>query len=311
MVNTSFGQAGGRLRDGLPNIFPTASPGDFRAAAGAVIIAITSSIPNSRRRSPTRGRSRTSASSSRGTLFEVAYVGRRAEHLFGAYDANQVEFPHNGFLDAFNTVKAGGESALINQLAGPIPGGRRRDRFADDAPGVRDRADELTPSPPWRRDFGARIQSGQMLTEQAGLGSVFFFPTRSSSAACGHRFGRLFALPRTRDEARTAVLQRLQLPARLHVLAIEGHALLRSGLHGRRAPQQPVSVEHALRHQQPRPELRPVGFRPAARFQAQAVLRTAVRPGQAVSERREPAHRRPYRRLDAGRAVRWRRADGR
>ena len=53
------------------------------------------------------------------TLFEIAYVGRRAEHLFGAYNVNQAEIFDNGFLDAFNTVKAGGESALMNQLLAP------------------------------------------------------------------------------------------------------------------------------------------------------------------------------------------------
>ena len=52
----------------------------------------------------------------RNGLLEIAYVGRRAENLFGAYNANQVKFHDNGFLEAFNVVKAGGDSALMNQL---------------------------------------------------------------------------------------------------------------------------------------------------------------------------------------------------
>ena len=36
----------------------------------------------------------------RNSLFEIAYVGRRAEHLLGAYNVNQVEIFDNGFLDA-------------------------------------------------------------------------------------------------------------------------------------------------------------------------------------------------------------------
>src|SRR5207253_497223 len=53
---------------------------------------------------------------SRGTVVQVSYVGRRAYHLLGAYNANQAQIYTNGFLDAFNVVKAGGESALMNSL---------------------------------------------------------------------------------------------------------------------------------------------------------------------------------------------------
>ena len=47
---------------------------------------------------------------------DIAYIGRRGTHLLGAYNVNQTQIFTNGFLDAFNTVKAGGESALINNL---------------------------------------------------------------------------------------------------------------------------------------------------------------------------------------------------
>jgi len=46
----------------------------------------------------------------------VAYIGRRAYHLLGAYNANQVQIFNNGFIDAFNTVKAGNDSPLMNSL---------------------------------------------------------------------------------------------------------------------------------------------------------------------------------------------------
>ena len=45
------------------------------------------------------------------TILDIAYVGRRAYHLLGAYNVNQDQIYTNGFLDAFNTVKAGGDSA--------------------------------------------------------------------------------------------------------------------------------------------------------------------------------------------------------
>ncbi|MDQ6759984.1 MAG: hypothetical protein M3Z32_08995, partial [Acidobacteriota bacterium] len=52
----------------------------------------------------------------RNTIVEADYIGRRAYHLIGAYNANQDQIFSNGFLGAFNTVKAGGESPFINQL---------------------------------------------------------------------------------------------------------------------------------------------------------------------------------------------------
>src|SRR2546426_11115212 len=44
------------------------------------------------------------------------YIGHRAVHLYGAYDANQVEIFSNGFLDAFKIFQAGGTNPLIDQL---------------------------------------------------------------------------------------------------------------------------------------------------------------------------------------------------
>ena len=49
-------------------------------------------------------------------MFEADYVGRRAYHLTGAYNANQPNLFAPGVIDAFNTVKAGGQSDLLNNL---------------------------------------------------------------------------------------------------------------------------------------------------------------------------------------------------
>lgn len=56
------------------------------------------------------------------SVLEINYIGKRGTHLFGAYDANQVDINAKDprfsetFLQAFNTVRAGGDSPLINQL---------------------------------------------------------------------------------------------------------------------------------------------------------------------------------------------------
>ena len=175
VVNTSFGQDGGRLRDGLPTIFPSAAPADFvqpPARSSGLITVMDSEFQSPLTHAWAISYQRALFGS---TLFEVAYVGRRAEHLFGAYDANQVKFRDNGFLDAFNTVKGGGESALMNQLAGPDT---RRGATETGSQMVRrvyatDLANNAVAAV--AANLGARIQSGQLLTEQAGLGSFFFY----------------------------------------------------------------------------------------------------------------------------------------
>jgi len=109
------------------------------------------------------------------TMFEVAYVGRRAEHLFGAYNVDQAEYRSNGFLDAFNAAKAGGESALLNTLLGPDT---RRNAGESGAAMVRRLFAsnlQLNAVATLASALGQRIQNGKTLPELAGLGPFFFF----------------------------------------------------------------------------------------------------------------------------------------
>lgn len=52
---------------------------------------------------------------------DAEYIGRAGRHLIGGYERNQVRIFDNGFLDAFKIAKAGGESALLNQLTSLHP----------------------------------------------------------------------------------------------------------------------------------------------------------------------------------------------
>jgi hypothetical protein len=175
VVNTSFGQAGGRLRQGLPNIFPTASPADFvqpPARSSSLITVMDTEFDTPITHGWAISYQREVF---RNALLEVAYVGRRAENLFGAYNANQAAIFDNGFLEAFNIVKAGGDSTLMNQLLGPDT---RRQANETGSQMVR----RLFPTDLANNNvaglaagFGSRIQGSQLLTEQAGLGSFFFF----------------------------------------------------------------------------------------------------------------------------------------
>ena len=176
VVNTTFGQAGGRLRQGVPVLQPAVSPETFLQppAVGSGSIRVV----DPKFQSPlTHGWAISyQRQLFKHSLVEIAYVGRRAEHLFGAYNVNQAEILSNGFVDAFNVVKAGGDSALMNQLlaadtrrfAGETGSDMVRRLFASTL--------SLNSVAALAASLGTRVQSGKTLPELAGLGPYFFFP---------------------------------------------------------------------------------------------------------------------------------------
>jgi hypothetical protein len=108
------------------------------------------------------------------TVLELNYIGRRAHNLFGAYNVNQVNVFNNGFLEAFRTVRAGGNSPLINQLMGadsrlnPGETGSQAMRrlFATD---LQNNAVGTV-----AQALATRVQGGRSLPDLAGLGPTFF-----------------------------------------------------------------------------------------------------------------------------------------
>ncbi len=116
VVNTDFGQGGGRLTN-LPALNPpTVKPADLRSPIAFSSNSITVVDPSFK--TPTTHELGFSVQHeiAKNTIIEGDYIGRRAYHLFGAYNANQAQIFGNGFVSAFETVKAGGESDLINRL---------------------------------------------------------------------------------------------------------------------------------------------------------------------------------------------------
>ena len=176
VTDTALGQAGGRLRQGLPSLQPTASPESFLQppAVGTGTIRVVDpefQTPITHGWAISYQRAVFSHA-----LFEVAYVGRRAEHLFGAYNVNQAEIFDNGFLDAFRVVQAGGESALMNQLL--LPHTDRRATETGSAMVRRLFASTLSLNSvaALAATFASRVQGDRSLTDLAGLGPYFFYP---------------------------------------------------------------------------------------------------------------------------------------
>ncbi len=114
--DTSFGQAGGRLAN-LPRLKPPAvRPSELAQPAPFSNNLITVVDPQFKMPTTHMWSLSVQREIAARTVLDISYIGRRAYHLFGAYDANQAEIFRNGFLQAFNVVKAGGESELMNRL---------------------------------------------------------------------------------------------------------------------------------------------------------------------------------------------------
>lgn len=50
------------------------------------------------------------------TVFTITYIGNHGTGLYGGYDTNQSNITSNGFLQAFQTIQAGGDSPLMTQI---------------------------------------------------------------------------------------------------------------------------------------------------------------------------------------------------
>lgn len=175
VTNTAYGQAGGRL-PGIPTLQPAFSP--EQALAPPAVSANSMRVMDTDFQTPLTHAWALSYQREvwAQTVAEVAYVGRRADNLFGAYDVNQAEIFGNGFLDAFNVVKGGGQSPLMNQL---LAADTRRLATETGSDMVR----RLFPAnlsqnsvAALAASLGTRIQGGRTLSELAGLGPYFFFP---------------------------------------------------------------------------------------------------------------------------------------
>jgi hypothetical protein len=97
-------------------------------------------------------------------------------NLLGAYNLNNFEIFNNGFLEAFNIVKAGGQSALMNQLMGVDSRIRTGETGSDLVRRLYASNLPTNAVGALAKSVGTRFQSGKSLPELAGLGSYFFVP---------------------------------------------------------------------------------------------------------------------------------------
>lgn len=115
--NQTFGASGDGRLSNLPAIgAPTGDPNAATQPAPFGTNNITTVDPNLKLPTTQMWSFGIQREIAHNTVFSVDYTGRRAYHLFGAYDANQVDVNRTGFVNAISIASAGGQSALLDQI---------------------------------------------------------------------------------------------------------------------------------------------------------------------------------------------------
>ncbi len=175
--DTSLGQRDTRLSTISP-IAPPAnvSPSTFQKPAAFSSSSISVMDPNFKMPTTHQWAFSIQREIWQGGVFEADYIGRRAYHLLGAYDTNQPNLFAPGLLDAFATVKAGGQSDLLNRLfsadsrigAGRTASDAIRSNYASQL--------NLNSFAAILSSLGRRVQSGSNVTALSGAGPFAVIP---------------------------------------------------------------------------------------------------------------------------------------
>lgn len=193
VINQSFGQGGGRLRQGLPVLAPPAgvTPEALRQPAAYGVGAITVVDPDTR--SPKTNQWGLSIQRDVGfnSVVEVSYIGRRGVGLYGGYNANDVNIfardPrfNQSFLDAFKEVKgmlpatgatlpAGYSNALLNALMAPHSSRLANESGTQAFARLFESAIRLNSVGGVASTLASRIQGGAPIHVTAGFAPTFF-----------------------------------------------------------------------------------------------------------------------------------------
>ena len=121
---------GSRVSAGIPAVTPPTgvTPLSLRQPAPFSTTSITAVDPNWKPPQVHEWSLSVQRQITRESVAEIAYVGKHAVHLFGAYDTNQAIINSNGFLNAFNAVYqpftstgTPGDSTLVDSLVANDP----------------------------------------------------------------------------------------------------------------------------------------------------------------------------------------------
>jgi len=177
VVNTDFGQAGGRLSN-LPALAPPAgsSPSDGLTPPPLSLNAITVMDPDFRFPKTNMWSLSIQHEVWNRTVAQITYVGNRGVGLSGGYDVNQMDIWNTGFIEAFKTVKAGGESDLMNKLLEPDSRRRTGESGSQMVRRLYASTLNLNSVGALADSINSRIQGGRSIPDLAGFGPYFFIP---------------------------------------------------------------------------------------------------------------------------------------
>jgi hypothetical protein len=186
VVNTEFGQTGGpggtggRIRDGIPSLAPPSTVIPQAQLQPAPFGTGTITVVDPDFQSPLTNQWSLNIQHDLGKnlLVDVAYIGRNASHLFGAYNIGQVDIFNNGFLSEYNRLVANAsyQSPLFNQLFGPDSRRVGAETGSDFVRRQFASSITLNSVSAIATDAAGRIQGGRSLLELAGLPTTFFRP---------------------------------------------------------------------------------------------------------------------------------------
>lgn len=176
VVDQTYGQSGGRLAGLQPIAPPQVTPSSLAQPPAFGNGTITVVDPNFRSAVTNQWSFSIQREIIKKTIVEASYFGRRGYGLMGAYNANQADIYRNGFLQGFNEVKAGGQSALLNRVlaadsrinAGETASGMIRRLFPNDL--ANNNVGGLA------ANFAGRLQGGRSVADLSGAGANFFWP---------------------------------------------------------------------------------------------------------------------------------------
>lgn len=177
VVNSAFGTGGGRLAN-LPTLAPPTVPNALLTPPADTTNAVYVMDPGYRPPKTHMYGAGFQWEVAKSTMLEVDYIGRHALHLLGAYNLNDFgqNIQSNGFLDAFKTVAAGGQSALMNQLEGVDSRIKTGETGSDLVRRLYASDLKTNQVADLARQLGQRVQGGKTIPELAGMSPYYFVP---------------------------------------------------------------------------------------------------------------------------------------
>jgi hypothetical protein len=186
VVNNEFGLTGGaggtggRVRDGIPNLAPpsTVIPAAQLQPAAFGTGSITVVDPAFKSPQTNQWGIDIQREVGRDIVVDISYIGRKASHLFGAYNIGQTDIYRNGFLTEYQKLAASTtyQSPLFNQLYGPDTRRLAAETGSDFVRRQFATQIQLNSVAAIAADAGGRIQNGVPLLQSANMPLTFFRP---------------------------------------------------------------------------------------------------------------------------------------